>query len=229
MLLFCGLPMFFMELSLGQFSGQGPLKVFSRMAPAFKGLGYGMLVITFLVVVYYNMIIAWTIFYTFAGLSRTLPWQFCGSNSLTSRDCFTRLQEADCFNTSSTTTFWARECSPVSAVCLHFELSLGDEGMVGEVRDGAGRLACSNGSHNIQLQNVGWTIVIYASPVYCSAFVLTLFPPLLLSPLPPARSTTVSPPPRTTSRGRCWGCRATPPGRTWAALGGSCSSPWPWH
>ena len=53
------------------------------MAPASKGLGYGMLIISFLVVIYYNMIIAWTLFYTVAGLSAELPWQFCGNTTLT--------------------------------------------------------------------------------------------------------------------------------------------------
>ena len=54
-----------------------------RMAPASKGLGYGMLIISFLVVIYYNMIIAWTLFYTVAGLSAELPWQYCGNTTLT--------------------------------------------------------------------------------------------------------------------------------------------------
>ena len=53
------------------------------MAPASKGLGYGMLIITFLVVIYYNMIIAWTLFYSVAGLSTELPWQYCGNTTLT--------------------------------------------------------------------------------------------------------------------------------------------------
>ena len=59
------------------------LKLLLRMAPASKGLGYGMLIISFLVVIYYNMIIAWTLFYTVAGLSAELPWQFCGNTTLT--------------------------------------------------------------------------------------------------------------------------------------------------
>ena len=54
-----------------------------RMAPASKGLGYGMLIISFLVMIYYNMIIAWTLFYTAAGISAELPWQFCGNTTLT--------------------------------------------------------------------------------------------------------------------------------------------------
>ena len=53
------------------------------MAPASKGLGYGMLIISFLVVIYYNMIIAWTLFYTMASLSTELPWQYCGNTMLT--------------------------------------------------------------------------------------------------------------------------------------------------
>ena len=54
-----------------------------RMAPASKGLGYGMLIISFLTVIYYNIIIAWTLFYSVAGLSAELPWQYCGNTALT--------------------------------------------------------------------------------------------------------------------------------------------------
>ena len=88
MLMISGLPLFFLELSLGQYAAKGPLKVFGRMAPAAKGLGYGMLMITFLVVIYYNLIIAWTIYYTFAGFTAELPWTNCGNTTLTSLNCF---------------------------------------------------------------------------------------------------------------------------------------------
>ena len=88
MLMISGLPLFFLELSLGQYAAKGPLKVFGRMAPAAKGLGYGMLMITFLVVIYYNLIIAWTIYYTFAGFTAELPWTNCGNTTLTSNNCF---------------------------------------------------------------------------------------------------------------------------------------------
>merc|ERR1711902_376030 len=46
MLFFAGLPLFFMELALGQYTGQGPTRVFGRLAPAFKGLGYAMIAAT---------------------------------------------------------------------------------------------------------------------------------------------------------------------------------------
>jgi len=78
MLLLAGLPLFFMELALGQYSGAGPTRLFGRMAPAMKGLGFAMLAVTFYVAVYYNVIIAWTLFYVFAGFQSELPWASCG-------------------------------------------------------------------------------------------------------------------------------------------------------
>ena len=80
MLFSAGLPLFFMELSLGQYSGQGPTRVFGRLAPALKGLGFSMLCITFYVAIYYNIIIAWTLFYMFSGMQSVLPWTTCNSS-----------------------------------------------------------------------------------------------------------------------------------------------------
>eukprot|EP00092_Neocalanus_flemingeri_P029348 GFUD01031860.1.p1 GENE.GFUD01031860.1~~GFUD01031860.1.p1 ORF type:complete len:652 (+),score=154.25 GFUD01031860.1:264-2219(+) len=148
MLLISGLPLFFLELVLGQYAGKGPLKLFGRIAPAFKGLGYGMLMISFLVVIYYNMIIAWTIYYTFAGFASELPWTYCGNTTLTSRDCFQRDQELACFNSSSDDTFWDKKCTSVSEVCLNFNMTEADE------RDDTNRLMCYNGTDNIVLNRV---------------------------------------------------------------------------
>ena len=80
MLFFAGLPLFFMELALGQYSRQGPTKVFGRIAPVFQGLGLAMLGATFFVGIYYNMIIGWTLFYMFSGFTSELPWEGCTPN-----------------------------------------------------------------------------------------------------------------------------------------------------
>ena len=149
MLFISGLPLFFLELSLGQYAGKGPLKLFGRIAPAFKGLGYGMIMISFLVVIYYNMIIAWTLYYTFAGFASELPWTYCGNSSLTSKDCFQRDQELACFNSSRDDTFWDRKCTPVMEVCENFNMT------EASIRDDTDRLMCNNGTHNIDLNKVG--------------------------------------------------------------------------
>uniref|UniRef100_A0A8C2T6I0 Transporter n=1 Tax=Coturnix japonica TaxID=93934 RepID=A0A8C2T6I0_COTJA len=78
MLAICGIPIFFMELSLGQFASQGPLAVW-KISPLFKGIGMGTILIVSLVAIYYNMIIAYVLFYLFASLTSDLPWQHCGN------------------------------------------------------------------------------------------------------------------------------------------------------
>jgi solute carrier family 6 amino acid transporter-like protein 5/7/9/14 len=85
MLFFAGLPLFFLELALGQYSGAGPTRLFGRMAPIMKGLGFSMLLATFFVSIYYNVIIAWTLHYLFSGMAATLPWTDCSTFNSTWR------------------------------------------------------------------------------------------------------------------------------------------------
>ncbi|XP_060682916.1 sodium-dependent proline transporter [Hemiscyllium ocellatum] len=73
MMLFTGLPLFLMELSLGQYGGAGPIRVW-KCCPLLKGIGIGMLVVASLVSLYYNVIIAWTFFYLGNSFQNPLPW-----------------------------------------------------------------------------------------------------------------------------------------------------------
>ena len=41
------------------------------------GVGCGMIIVSSLVALYYNMIIAWTCFYMFASFTTELPWERC--------------------------------------------------------------------------------------------------------------------------------------------------------
>ena len=41
------------------------------------GLGVAMVLLSFLVAIYYNMIIAYTIYFFFASLNKEVPWQEC--------------------------------------------------------------------------------------------------------------------------------------------------------
>ncbi|CAG0879633.1 unnamed protein product [Cyprideis torosa] len=76
MLLTCGLPLFFFELSLGQYVREGPVTIW-KICPIFGGLGYAMFMISFVVGIYYNMIIAWALYYLWSSLSSSLPWTSC--------------------------------------------------------------------------------------------------------------------------------------------------------
>ncbi|XP_043928974.1 sodium-dependent proline transporter-like [Protopterus annectens] len=73
MLLISGLPLFLMELSLGQYGAAGPITVW-KCCPILKGIGVGMLTVATLVSLYYNVIIAWTFFYLGSSFQSPLPW-----------------------------------------------------------------------------------------------------------------------------------------------------------
>jgi len=114
MLVLAALPMFYMELILGQFGRLGPNKVFGKLAPISKGLGYGMLCITAYVAIYYNVIIAWSIFYTFASLTSRLPWADCG-NWFNTASCF--LPEASRGCRAVGLVWWNNSCTSTSSYC----------------------------------------------------------------------------------------------------------------
>ncbi|NXN76689.1 SC6A7 protein, partial [Himantopus himantopus] len=73
MLLVTGLPLFLMELSLGQYGAAGPITVW-KCCPLLKGVGVAMLIVSSLVSLYYNVIIAWAFYYLGSSFRRPLPW-----------------------------------------------------------------------------------------------------------------------------------------------------------
>ena len=92
-----GTPLFFLEMSLGQFTSSCSAAAF-KMSRMFKGessfhtllwltssvslcwsgLGWATAINSFLVSIYYNVIIAWCLFYFFASFRRTFQWGECG-------------------------------------------------------------------------------------------------------------------------------------------------------
>ncbi|KFB53690.1 sodium/chloride dependent neurotransmitter transporter [Anopheles sinensis] len=84
-LFLAGIPMFFMELALGQMLTIGGLGVF-KIAPIFKGIGYAAAVMSCWMNVYYIVILAWAIFYFFMSLRADVPWRTC-DNAWNSINC----------------------------------------------------------------------------------------------------------------------------------------------
>ncbi|KAK5873663.1 hypothetical protein PBY51_018685 [Eleginops maclovinus] len=86
-LVIAGMPLFYMELALGQYNREGAATVW-KICPAFKGVGYTVIVIALYVGFYYNVIIAWSLYYLYSSMTRDLPWLECGNvwNSLNCTD-----------------------------------------------------------------------------------------------------------------------------------------------
>jgi len=80
-LLTCGVPLFLLEVSVGQYLGVGGMSVVGQLCPIFKGVGYAALMMVFLENVYYIIIVAWTLFYIVKSIfsigGDELPWISC--------------------------------------------------------------------------------------------------------------------------------------------------------
>ncbi|XP_037953166.1 sodium-dependent dopamine transporter [Teleopsis dalmanni] len=79
MLLVGGIPLFYMELALGQHNRKGAITCWGRLVPLFKGIGYAVVLIAFYVDFYYNVIIAWCLRFLFASFTSDLPWTSCNN------------------------------------------------------------------------------------------------------------------------------------------------------
>ncbi|XP_055707840.1 sodium-dependent dopamine transporter isoform X1 [Phlebotomus papatasi] len=79
MLIVGGIPLFYMELALGQFNRKGAITCWGRLVPLFKGIGYAVVLIAFYVDFYYNVIIAWSLRFFFASFTDVLPWTSCNN------------------------------------------------------------------------------------------------------------------------------------------------------
>ncbi|CAL4113642.1 unnamed protein product, partial [Meganyctiphanes norvegica] len=114
MLMCAGLPIFFMELALGQYGSLGPNLIFPEIAPFFGGLGWAMVMISALVSIYYNIIMAWAVFYTFASFSSVLPWSHC-NNNFNSDGCYT--EEAQMVCTNKSMLYFNNMCLRINHFC----------------------------------------------------------------------------------------------------------------
>jgi len=87
MLLLCGIPLLFMELAVGQYTRRGPIGALDKLCPILKGAGVGTVFISFFLCTYYNVILAWAMFYLMSSFSDPLPWLTC-DNWWNSEFCF---------------------------------------------------------------------------------------------------------------------------------------------
>uniref|UniRef100_A0A3B3DX89 Transporter n=1 Tax=Oryzias melastigma TaxID=30732 RepID=A0A3B3DX89_ORYME len=78
MLVVAGIPLFFLESAFGQFCSQGPINAW-KAVPILQGVGIAAVMVTLVVSIYYNVIIAYSLYYMFASMQSPLPWSDCFS------------------------------------------------------------------------------------------------------------------------------------------------------
>ncbi|XP_061659018.1 sodium- and chloride-dependent GABA transporter 2-like [Syngnathoides biaculeatus] len=76
----CGIPLFFLETAMGQYTNQGGITCWKKFCPLFQGIGYASHLIIAFGASSYITIIAWAFFYLFYSFSVDLPWATCGND-----------------------------------------------------------------------------------------------------------------------------------------------------
>uniref|UniRef100_A0A8D0H0N0 Sodium-and chloride-dependent creatine transporter 1 n=1 Tax=Sphenodon punctatus TaxID=8508 RepID=A0A8D0H0N0_SPHPU len=133
-----GIPVFFLEVALGQFMKQGGISAWN-IVPLFKGVGLASMVIVFFCNSYYIMILVWGLFYLVHSLAETLPWATCG-HSWNTPLCTEFFGPAACHNGTNNTdpasncTDLAGKRSPITEFWENKVLRIsGDLGEPGEI------------------------------------------------------------------------------------------------
>lgn len=79
MLIFAGIPLFFLEVSFGQYGRSGVITIW-RISPLFRGIGWAMFLVSSFISIYYNVVIAWALFYLYSSLGSDVPWRHCNNH-----------------------------------------------------------------------------------------------------------------------------------------------------
>ncbi|KAK2554953.1 Sodium- and chloride-dependent GABA transporter 1 [Acropora cervicornis] len=123
----CGIPLFYLELALGQYLSLGTIKAWPVICPVLKGLGVAMVITSFFISVYYNVVIAWSLLYLYHSFASEVPWKSCGNGwntafcseawgNITSKcDAFGQPSNCTIKLTSPSEEFWERYILTVSS------------------------------------------------------------------------------------------------------------------
>ncbi|XP_062298172.1 sodium-dependent neutral amino acid transporter B(0)AT2-like [Scomber scombrus] len=106
LMLVVGIPLFFLELAAGQAIRQGSIGVWKYISPKLAGIGYSSCVVCFFVALYYNVILAWSLFYLGNSFQSPLPWEQCPQQG--------NLTVQECEKSSPTSYFWYRKALDIT-------------------------------------------------------------------------------------------------------------------
>ncbi|XP_029455803.1 sodium- and chloride-dependent betaine transporter-like [Rhinatrema bivittatum] len=122
----CGIPLFFLEVVLGQYTNQGGITAWGKICPVFKGIGYASNMISFYTAIYYIIILAWASLYLVMSFTAVLPWAHC-NNTWNTEYCVDFSNKTDVKNwtnalnttiamsaSSPITEFWERRVLKIS-------------------------------------------------------------------------------------------------------------------
>jgi len=129
MLFLAGLPVFLLEIAVGQYAGVGPIKIFGHMAPIARGLGFAVVCVGLFLAFFYNVVVSWAIWYLIASFNPNLDWIQCG-HWYNSPSCWSVVNQEECEATGQ--VFWNNTCRDLAGVVSRLGLNSSgpDKGMI---------------------------------------------------------------------------------------------------
>ncbi|XP_046465289.1 sodium-dependent neutral amino acid transporter B(0)AT3 isoform X1 [Neodiprion pinetum] len=106
-----GIPIFYLELAIGQRLRKGAIGVWNQVSPYLAGIGVSSAVVSFNVALYYNTIIAWCLFYLAQSFQSELPWSECPNKYFQNGSY---ASEPECLMSGPTQYFWYRTTLMIS-------------------------------------------------------------------------------------------------------------------
>lgn len=114
MLFIVGLPIFFLEMVIGQYAGISSTKIFARMSPGLRGMGYGMVTIPTIINFQYVVIMAYGLHFMFFGFRTNLLWSSCQFEYNTPH-CYSVTEAAECI--PGIESFYNQTCLEAAEFC----------------------------------------------------------------------------------------------------------------
>ncbi|XP_043242320.1 sodium-dependent neutral amino acid transporter B(0)AT3-like [Amphibalanus amphitrite] len=111
MLFILGIPVFYLELAVGQRLRKGAIGVWNQVSPYLGGIGMASCFVSLNVALYYNTIIAWCLYYMFHSFSAHLPWSECPKEYFPNKSY---VINEECEASSPTEYFWYRQTLDIS-------------------------------------------------------------------------------------------------------------------
>ncbi|XP_006762520.1 PREDICTED: sodium-dependent neutral amino acid transporter B(0)AT3 isoform X1 [Myotis davidii] len=108
-LAFEGIPLFHIELAIGQRLRRGSVGVWKAISPYLGGVGLGCFTASFLISLYYNTVLTWVLWYLLNSFQHPLPWSTCPLNL--NQTGFVE----ECQGSSSVSYFWYRQTLNITA------------------------------------------------------------------------------------------------------------------
>ncbi|XP_012869322.1 PREDICTED: sodium-dependent neutral amino acid transporter B(0)AT3 [Dipodomys ordii] len=116
-LAFEGIPLFHIELAIGQRLRRGSVGVWTAISPYLGGVGFGCFTVSFLIGLYYNTVLVWVLWFFLNSFQHPLPWSTCPPDL--NRTGFVQ----ECQASSTVSYFWYRQTLNITA-------DIGDSGVV---------------------------------------------------------------------------------------------------